>query len=73
MAMTWIRTTLALCLILLGTHDFAAAQKPKSKSKEKEKTAAQTESAAPTPAPMEKFKSLEFREIGPAIMRVRLH
>jgi len=72
MAMTWIRSTLALCLILLGTHDFAAAQKPKPKSKEKEKTAAQTESAAPIPAPMEKFKSLEFREIGPAIMGGRI-
>jgi len=73
--MTWIRATLALCLILLGTHDFALAQKPKPKNKDKEKSTAtaDTAAAAPTaPSPMDKFKSLEFREIGPAIMGGRI-
>jgi photosystem II stability/assembly factor-like uncharacterized protein len=74
-SMTWIRATLALCLILLCTHDFAVAQKPKPKNKEKEKSTATADAAATTPAtpsPLEKFKSLEFREIGPAIMGGRI-
>jgi len=73
--MTWIRATLALCLILFCTHDFAVAQKPKAKNKEKEKSTATADAAAPTPAtpsPMEKFKSLDFREIGPAVMGGRI-
>ena len=73
--MTWIRAALALCLILSCTYDFAAAQKTRPKNKEKEKSTATAEAAATTPAtpsPMEKFKSLEFREIGPAIMGGRI-
>src|SRR5438477_7141921 len=72
MSMTWIRATLALCSILFCTRDFAAAQKPKPKSKEKESAPAASSSAAATPSPMEKFKSLEFREIGPAVMGGRI-
>jgi photosystem II stability/assembly factor-like uncharacterized protein len=73
--MTWIRATLALCLILVSTHDFAAAQKPKPKNKEKEKAMVAAETTVATsavPSPMDKFKSLEFREIGPAIMGGRI-
>jgi len=74
MSNTWIRKALAACLILLCTSNFSLAQKPKSKEKEKDKKSAAAEpTPLPSPAsPMEKFKSLEFREIGPAVMGGRI-
>ena len=61
------RMTLALCWMLLSTNGFAAAQKPKP-----EKQAAAAEAASAGPSPMDKFKSLEFRELGPAVMGGRI-
>jgi len=74
MSNTWIRTALASCLILLCTSNFSLAQKPKSRDREKDKKSVAAEPTPPSsPAsPMEKFKSLEFREIGPAVMGGRI-
>ena len=79
MSKIWIRMTLALCAILLGTNALTSAQKPKPKKEDKAKSAAPAESAASPSAEtsssdksMEKFKSLDFREIGPAVMGGRI-
>ena len=79
MSKIWIRMTLALCAILLASHAQTSAQKPKPKKEDKAKSAAPAESAASPSAEtsssdksMEKFKSLDFREIGPAVMGGRI-
>ena len=70
--MTRIRSTLALCSILFSYNSFVVAQKPKAKDKQKDKLVAIADPAPIPPSPMEKFKSLEFREVGPAIMGGRI-
>ena len=76
MCKIWIRMTLALCAILLGTNAFTSAQKPKPKKEDKAKSAAPAESpsaeTSSSDKSMEKFKSLDFREIGPAVMGGRI-
>jgi photosystem II stability/assembly factor-like uncharacterized protein len=81
MSKSWIRMTLAFCAILLNTIGFASAQKAKpEKHRDKDKksaaageTTAPSASAAPaSTSVMDKFKSLEFREIGPAVMGGRI-
>src|SRR5689334_13481780 len=72
MSNAWIRTALTSCLILLGTINLSLAQKPKSKDKGKDQKATSAESAPAPASPMEKFKALEFREIGPAVMGGRI-
>jgi photosystem II stability/assembly factor-like uncharacterized protein len=74
MSMQRFRSILALALILLIPAASLTAQKEKTKGKEKDKPAPATPAAAETasPSPMDKFKSLEFREIGPAIMGGRI-
>ena len=69
-----MRMTLALCGMLILAVGPAAGQKDKSKSKEKEPAAATSAKTAVTSeaAPMDKFKALEFREIGPAVMGGRI-
>ena len=70
-----IRITLALCGILILAAGMPGDQKDKSKAKEKEQAAAATAGKTPSPsesAPMDKFKALEFREIGPAVMGGRI-
>jgi photosystem II stability/assembly factor-like uncharacterized protein len=69
-----IRMTLALCGMLSVAMGLPAGQKEKQKEKGKEKAAA-TVAKAPSAnetAPMEKFKALEFRELGPAVMGGRI-
>jgi photosystem II stability/assembly factor-like uncharacterized protein len=68
------RRILALCALLIFAAALPAGQKEKQKEKDKAKaaaTAAKTPSSG-EPAPMEKFKALEFRELGPAIMGGRI-
>ncbi len=64
-----IRTPIALTALLLISFSPLHAQREKQKPKDKPTPA---ESAAATPSPMDKFKSLEFREIGPAVMGGRI-
>ena len=71
MSRIWVRVTLALCGMLLYGHGLGAGQKPKKE--DKKAAPAETPAAAPAEAsPMEKFKSLEFRELGPAVMGGRI-
>jgi len=63
------RITAALCGMLLITSGLRA-QKPKPPKEDKK--AAPAETAAAEPAVMDKFKSLEFRELGPAVMGGRI-
>jgi photosystem II stability/assembly factor-like uncharacterized protein len=70
MSKLWIQMSLALCGILLVTAGPSAGQTGKKKDKP---------AAVPTPAqtptetsPMERFKALEFRELGPAVMGGRI-
>ena len=73
MAKQWVRITLALFGILVVAAGSPAGQKEKHKEKDKEKAAAAAKAApASEPAPMDKFKALEFREIGPAVMGGRI-
>jgi photosystem II stability/assembly factor-like uncharacterized protein len=71
MSKIWVRMTLAFCGMALSGNALWAGQKPKKQ----EKKAAPAESPAAAeaaPSPMEKFKSLEFREVGPAVMGGRI-
>src|SRR5579863_9716726 len=73
MSMKCIRMTLVLCGMLILAVGPATGQKDKSKTKDKEQAAGATKTAAPSEsAPMDKFKALEFREIGPAVMGGRI-
>src|SRR5882724_6028757 len=69
-----IRMALALCGMLTVAMALPAGQKEKQKEKGKEKAAATVAKtpSANEPAPMEKFKALEFRELGPAVMGGRI-
>ncbi|PYT99379.1 MAG: hypothetical protein DMG34_20605 [Acidobacteria bacterium] len=69
-----IRMTLALCGMLSVAMGLPAGQKEKQKEKGKEKAAATVAKppSANETAPMEKFKALEFRELGPAVMGGRV-
>src|SRR6266404_4781643 len=69
-----IRMTLALCGMLSVAMGLPAGQKEKQKEKGKEKAAATVAKppSANETAPMEKFKALEFRELGPAVMGGRI-
>ena len=69
-----IRMTVALCGMLILVVGPAAGQKDKAKTKDKEQAAAaNAKAAAPSESsPMDKFKALEFREIGPAVMGGRI-
>ena len=69
-----IRMTLALCGMLSVAIGLPAGQKEKQKEKGKEKAAATVAKppSANETAPMEKFKALEFRELGPAVMGGRV-
>jgi len=65
------RMTLVLCGMLMLVVGPAVGQKDKAKAKDKEQAAAKTPPTADA-APMDKFKALEFREIGPAVMGGRI-
>ena len=69
-----IQMTLAVCGMLILAVGPVAGQKDKSKTKDKEQAAAASgKAAAPSESsPMDKFKALEFREIGPAVMGGRI-
>src|SRR5439155_14845976 len=67
-----IRMTLALCGMLSVAVGLPAGQKEKQKEKAKEKSTPAKAVPATEPALMEKFKALEFREIGPAVMGGRI-
>ncbi len=69
-----IRMILALCGMLAVAMGLPAGQKEKQKEKGKEKAAATVAKppSANQTAPMEKFKALEFRELGPAVMGGRI-
>ena len=73
MSKTLVRITLACCGLLFLAADPAAGQKEKQTAKAKPASAADLR---PTPhtesAAMDKFKALEFREIGPAVMGGRI-
>jgi photosystem II stability/assembly factor-like uncharacterized protein len=64
----------AVCGILLFLAGMAAGQKDQQKKKDKEKEATASAKLAATgeSAAMDKFKALEFREIGPAVMGGRI-
>jgi len=68
------RIALGLCAVLLATAVSSSGQKEKPKGKEKEKPAAAAANAAAgtDSAAMDKFKALEFRELGPAVMGGRI-
>src|SRR5437899_7145620 len=68
------RMILALCGMLAVAMGLPAGQKEKQKEKGKEKAAATVAKppSANETAPMEKFKALEFRELGPAVMGGRI-
>src|SRR5260221_11452859 len=68
------RIALGFCAVLLATAISASGQKEKPKGKDKEKPAAAAANAAATTdsAAMDKFKALEFRELGPAVMGGRI-
>jgi photosystem II stability/assembly factor-like uncharacterized protein len=73
MSKTWIGTTLAASLAWLLTAVFAPAQNGKPDEKQKSKrTAAAPVLPVSEPPLMDKFKSLEFRELGPAVMGGRI-
>jgi len=67
-----IRITLALFGMLSVTAGLPAGQKENAKKKSKTSAAAAPTISVTEPALMEKFKTLEFREIGPAIMGGRI-
>jgi len=69
-----ILVTLALCGMLSVAVGLPAGQKEKRKEKGKEKPAATVAKPASDneTALMEKFKALEFRELGPAVMGGRI-
>src|SRR6201982_2565115 len=73
MSKMFVRMALIFCGLFLLLAGPAAGQKEKPKAKAK---AASAEDAKPTPssesAPMDRFKALEFREIGPAVMGGRI-
>jgi photosystem II stability/assembly factor-like uncharacterized protein len=64
--------TLALSAVFCLTAALASGQKDKSREKDKQKTASSAKPATSEPSKMDKFKSLQFREIGPAIMGGRI-
>jgi photosystem II stability/assembly factor-like uncharacterized protein len=72
MSKQWIRMALALCGILVVAADPSAGQKEKKKDKEKPAREATPAAAASEASAMEKFKALEFRELGPAVMGGRI-
>ena len=68
----FVSTTLALCGVFYLTCTVASGQKDKTKTKDREKAAFPNPVPVDASAPMDKFKSLEFREIGPAVMGGRI-
>lgn len=80
MSKRYVRMILALCGVFVLASGPLAGQKDKKPSEQKKKTDKAKErpastvatAAASEPAPMDKFKSLEFREIGPAVMGGRI-
>jgi photosystem II stability/assembly factor-like uncharacterized protein len=71
MSKIWVRMTLVLCAMLLYSNGLGAGQKPKKE--DKKAAPAEAPAAAPAePSPLDKFQSLEFREIGPAVMGGRI-
>src|SRR5215469_2367388 len=71
MSKIWVRMTLVLCAMLLYSNGLGAGQKPKKEDKKAAR--AEAPAAAPAePSPMDKFQSLEFREIGPAVRGGRI-
>src|ERR1041385_7432922 len=80
MSKRYIRMILVLCGVFVIAAGPLAGQKGKKASEQKKKADKAKEKPASTaatgaasePAPMDKFKSLEFREIGPAVMGGRI-
>src|SRR5260370_29705262 len=70
-----IRMGLVLLGITILAGGMAGGQKDKSKAKDTDKeqtAAAAAKTAAPGESAMDKFKALEFREIGPGVMGGRI-
>jgi len=67
-----VRITLAFCGFLFLVAGPATGQKEKQKAKAKPASADVNPTSNTEPASMDKFKSLEFREIGPAVMGGRI-
>ncbi len=72
MSKTFVRIALAFCGFLFLVAGPATSQKEKPKTKAKPSSADVKPTSNTEPASMDKFKSLEFREIGPAVMGGRI-
>jgi photosystem II stability/assembly factor-like uncharacterized protein len=73
MSKTFVRITLAFCGLFLLVAGPVVGEKEKQKPKAKPAPAADLKPAPNTEsAAMDKFKALEFREIGPAVMGGRI-
>jgi photosystem II stability/assembly factor-like uncharacterized protein len=73
MSKMFVRIALIFCGLFLLVAGPAAGQKEKQKAKAKANSAGEAKPATSAdPASMDKFKALEFREIGPAVMGGRI-